>query len=213
MYQRTSDLSAPLLEEGHQQNSTGGSSSYDDEHRLPVRTRKRPRRDFDCTPTFKIRCLALYLVLSFLFVYSNGSIIGMVAMDSSAALGFSAVSLVVFLVMVLPLREWNRPAGTCCHPGTNLASITAMAQSQSPEGGRVQTPTFVLRKVMRDACNGICSRLKVIIFLLSISLLWATIFISAVHGLSQLIPDGEIKTILRHALKQLVTLGNADEGW
>jgi hypothetical protein len=113
-------------------------------------------------------------------------------------------------VMVLPSREWNRPAGTCCHPGTDLASITATVQSQSPEDGRVQTPTFVLRKVIWDACNDMCSRLKVIIFLLSISLLWATIFISVVYGLSRLIPDGEIKTILRHGLKQLVTLGNAD---
>lgn len=205
MYQKTLDLSSPLLEEGRQQNSTGGSSSSDDELRLPVRTRKRPRQYFDCTPAFKYRCFMLYLVLSFLFVF-NGDENDAIPLT----LGFSVVSLVIVLVMVLPSREWNRPAGTCCHPGTDLASITATIQSKTPEDGRMQTPAFVLQKVIRDACIGICSRLKVIIFLLSVSLSWATIFISVVYGLSKLIPDGEIKTILRHGLKQLVTLGNAD---
>mmetsp|Transcript_3321 Transcript_3321/g.9540 ORF Transcript_3321/g.9540 Transcript_3321/m.9540 type:complete len:210 (+) Transcript_3321:71-700(+) len=207
MYQRTPDLSTPLLEEDHQQNSTSGGSDDDRVVRTPA-IAKRPRRDFDCTPKNKIRYLALYLSLSILLIY-NGNMIEMLTKSPSTALGFSLLSLVIFLAMVLPSREWNRPAGTCFHPGTNLSSITATVQSKSTEDDRVQTPTFVLRKIMRDACNGICPRLKVIIFLLSISVLWATAFISVVYGITCILsPSGRTRYMLRHGLKQLVPIGN-----
>lgn len=210
MHQRSADLSTPLLGGEGRSSSSFGSSSDDDEPATAVRTTRS--RGFDCSPKSKIRYLTLYLLLSFFLIYdgnANGNIVKMLTESSGAAFGFSMLSLVIFLVMVLPAREWNRPAGTCFHPGTNLSSINATLTSRTDCEEMKQTPAHVLRKVACDTCRNIGSRLKVFIFLISISVLWAALFTSVMYGLIYILnPSGETKYMLRHSLKQLVPLND-----
>lgn len=196
MHQRSADLSISLLGGEGRSSSSFGSSGIDDEPAIVVRTRRS--RGFDCSPKSKIRYLALYLLISFFLIY-DGSL--------GTAFGFSLISLIIFLVMVLPEREWNRPVGTCFHPGTNLSSINATIASR-PDGEEMkQTPAYVLRKVSCDTCGSLCSRLKVLIFLVSISVLWAALFLSVVYGITCIMnPSGETRYMLRHGLKQLAPL-------
>ena len=201
MHQRSADLSTPLLGGEGRSSSSFGSNSIDDERTTAVRTRRS--RGFDCSPKSKIRYLALYLLLSFFLIYdgsANGNFI-------RTAFGFSLISLVIFLVMVLPEREWNRPVGTCFHPGTNLSSINATIENSNGDEEMQQTPSHVLRKVVCDTCGSACSRIRVFIFLISISVLWAALFISVVYGITCILnPSGETRYMLRHSLRQLLPL-------
>lgn len=208
MHQRSADLSTPLLRDEGRSSSSSGSSVIDDERATAVRTRRS--RGFDCSPKRKLRYLALYLLLSFFLIYdgnANGNILKMLTESSGSAFGFSLLSLIVFLVMVLPEREWNRPVGTCFHPGTNMSSINATISSSADGEELQQTPAHVLRKVVCDTCGSLYSRFKVLIFLISVSGMWAALFISVVYGISYILnPSGEARHMLRHSLKQLIPL-------
>ena len=208
MHQRSADLSTPLLGDEGRASSSFGSSSIDDERTTAVRTRRS--RGFDCSPKSKIRYLALYLLLSFFLVYdgsANGNFIEMLTESSGTAFGFSLISLVIFLVMVLPEREWNRPVGTCFHPGTNLSSINATIENSNDDEEMQQTPSHVLRKVVCDTCGSSYPRFKVLVFLISISVLWGALFISLVYEITCILnPSGETRYMLRHSLRQLLPL-------
>lgn len=204
MHQRSADLSTPLLGDEGRPSSSFGSSSIDDERTTAVRTR-RPRRDCDLTPKEKVRYLAIYLIVSFFLVYN-----GALGEDTDyLGLGWTLLSIFsfMFLVFLLPKRERNRPMGSCCHPGTNMSSINATIESSANDEEMQQTPAHVLRKVACDTCGNVCSRIKVLIFLISISVLWAALFLSVVYGITCILnPSGETRYMLRHGLKQFFPL-------